>query len=155
MPKDQNRLSAQASATSAWTKLTCGRLSRALGKPTNRPTLGEITNLIEELITERDALLDAVPDLEALDATPGTPYVNGCNLGPAERDPRTGAVESGPHVTRRAARAGAIAIVCVDQSPLNAKRWLLTLACGHGLYVTASRKPTRKTTKCHQCAREK
>lgn len=32
----------------------------------------------------------------------GTLYVNGANLGPAERDPSTGVVEAGPHVAARA-----------------------------------------------------
>lgn len=83
----------------------------------------------------------------------GTSYVNGHNLGPAERDPTTGNIEQGPHVTRRAAIAGDIAVDRVDRSPMNAKRWTLSLACGHVIWVTSARKPARKTAKCTTCAR--
>lgn len=83
----------------------------------------------------------------------GTAYVGGHNLGPAERDPRTGTIEAGPHVTQRAARAGAIAVLRIDRSPMNAKRWTLSLSCGHEVWVTATKKPARKTAKCPTCAR--
>jgi hypothetical protein len=46
-------------------------------------------------------------DADAVDLLPdeperGTLFVNGSNLGPAERDPVTGNIEAGPHVTARA-----------------------------------------------------
>lgn len=82
----------------------------------------------------------------------GTYYVNGHNLGPAERDPNTGNISLGPHITQRAARNGDIAVVRVDRSPMNAKRWVLTLSCGHEVWLTATKKPARKTSKCTRCA---
>lgn len=82
----------------------------------------------------------------------GTSYVNGCCLGPAERDPITGNISQGPEVTRRAAQSGDVAVVRVDQSPMNKKRWELTLSCGHTTWVTSSRRPTRKTSTCTRCA---
>lgn len=83
----------------------------------------------------------------------GTLYVNGSCLGPCERDPKTGAMELGPQVTARAAKDGQIAVVRVDQSPLNAKQWQLTLSCGHWQWVTANKRPTRKTAKCERCCK--
>lgn len=83
----------------------------------------------------------------------GTLYVNGSCLGPAERDPSTGNTELGPHITARAAKAGDIAVVRVDRSPMNPRRWELTLACGHTLWVTSGKRPSRKTSKCATCAR--
>lgn len=83
----------------------------------------------------------------------GTLYVGGCNRGPAERDPATGNIEQGPHVTARAAKDGDIAVVRVDRSPMNPKRWELSLACGHSLWVTATARPRRKTSKCDRCPR--
>lgn len=82
----------------------------------------------------------------------GTVYVNGHMLGPAERDPATGNIEQGPHVTARAAKNDTIAVLRVDQSPLNAKRWELSLSCGHTLWVTANKRPARKAVKCSTCA---
>jgi hypothetical protein len=39
----------------------------------------------------------------------------------------------------------------VDQSPMNAKRWCLTLSCGHEVWVTANRKPARMKAECERC----
>jgi hypothetical protein len=39
----------------------------------------------------------------------------------------------------------------VDQSPMNAGRWLLTLACGHELWVTSRARPKRQEADCAQC----
>lgn len=40
-----------------------------------------------------------------------------------------------------------------DQSPMNPKRWCLTLSCGHEVWVTANRKPTRMKAECDRCQR--
>jgi hypothetical protein len=84
----------------------------------------------------------------------GTAYVNGHNLGPAELDPSTGNIEQGPHITRSHAKSGDIAVVRVDQSPMNAKRWTLMLSCGHEVWITAAKKPVRKTATCSKCTRD-
>lgn len=81
----------------------------------------------------------------------GTAYVNGSCLGPAERDPATGNIEQGPHITRKHAKNGDIAVIAIDRSPMNAKRWSLTLSCGHEIWMTSSRKPKTKTAKCEKC----
>lgn len=39
----------------------------------------------------------------------------------------------------------------VDQSPMNPKRWCLTLSCGHEMWVTSNRKPQRMQTECERC----
>ncbi len=39
----------------------------------------------------------------------------------------------------------------VKQSPMNAIRWLLLLDCGHEEWVTAKRRPTRRTIRCSKC----
>ena len=39
----------------------------------------------------------------------------------------------------------------VDQSPLNPKRWCITLSCGHEVWITAARKPTRMKAACERC----
>lgn len=39
----------------------------------------------------------------------------------------------------------------VDQSPMNPKRWCLTLSCGHEEWVTASRKPKIMKAECTRC----
>jgi len=39
----------------------------------------------------------------------------------------------------------------VDQSPMNARRWCLTLSCGHEVWVTAVRKPQRMKAECERC----
>jgi len=38
-----------------------------------------------------------------------------------------------------------------DQSPMNPKRWCLTLSCGHEVWVTANRKPQRMKEQCERC----
>lgn len=43
-------------------------------------------------------------------------------------------------------------IESVKQSPMNALRWCCQLDCGHDEWVTAKRRPTRKTIKCSKCA---
>lgn len=43
-------------------------------------------------------------------------------------------------------------IVSATRSPMNAKRWLLELGCGHPQWVTAARKPTARATRCIRCA---
>jgi hypothetical protein len=42
-------------------------------------------------------------------------------------------------------------IVSIKQSPLNGSQWCCQLDCGHDQWVTAKRRPTRKTLKCSQC----
>ena len=42
-------------------------------------------------------------------------------------------------------------VVKVTQSPLNALRWSLDFECGHELWITARRRPTRKTADCLRC----
>ena len=54
---------------------------------------------------------------------------------------------------KRAEVSWDIAVVRVDLSPMSPRRWVLTLACGHEVWVTASRKPGRETCKCETCAR--
>lgn len=45
-------------------------------------------------------------------------------------------------------------VVRADQSPMNEKRWLLTLSCGHETWVTRSRAPTLGTkVECETCRR--
>lgn len=83
----------------------------------------------------------------------GTLFVSGICLGPAERS-ANGTIEAGPHITKRAARDRQISVVRVDQSPMNPKQWALTLACGHESWVTASKRPARKTATCERCLRE-
>lgn len=83
----------------------------------------------------------------------GTVYFGGSCLGPAERDPETGIIESGPHVAARAAKSG-VAVVSVDRSPMNPQRWSLTLACGHDVWVTSAQKPKRTTSPCDKCPKE-
>lgn len=39
-------------------------------------------------------------------------------------------------------------VVDVTQSPMNAKRWLVRLACGHEHWVTRARRPTAKRMPC-------
>lgn len=38
-----------------------------------------------------------------------------------------------------------------SRSPMNARRWLLRLECGHEIWVTAEQKPKRKTAWCEKC----
>lgn len=44
-------------------------------------------------------------------------------------------------------------VVRTDQSPLNPKRWCLTLVCGHEVWVTRTRRPSPQFFMCHDCAR--
>jgi hypothetical protein len=39
----------------------------------------------------------------------------------------------------------------VTQSPMNGRRWLLQLDCGHELWLTATSRPQRKTAICLKC----
>lgn len=39
----------------------------------------------------------------------------------------------------------------VDRSPMNPYRWCLELSCGHEVWVTAKRKPTRMKAVCPEC----
>lgn len=43
-----------------------------------------------------------------------------------------------------------------EQSPLDPRRWCVTLSCGHEAWITADRRPLRRTTRdCpHGCQRE-
>jgi hypothetical protein len=43
------------------------------------------------------------------------------------------------------------AVERVDQSPMNPKRWCLTLVCGHEVWVNGNRRPTAKTAICERC----
>lgn len=42
-------------------------------------------------------------------------------------------------------------VVRVSQSPMNAQRWALDLACGHEEWVTRKRKPTMSMLPCSKC----
>jgi len=42
-------------------------------------------------------------------------------------------------------------VLQVKQSPLNPLRWMLVLECGHDTWVTAKRRPQRKTSHCAAC----
>ena len=42
----------------------------------------------------------------------------------------------------------------VDQSPMNPKRWCLTLGCGHEIWVTSKSRPQRMKAMCDTCVRE-
>lgn len=42
-------------------------------------------------------------------------------------------------------------VVHTHRSPMNVKRWVLTLLCGHTEWVTSNSYPTRKTATCHHC----
>ena len=42
-------------------------------------------------------------------------------------------------------------VVRATRSPLNAGRWSLDLNCGHEVWVTARRKPTRRFAPCERC----
>ncbi len=39
-------------------------------------------------------------------------------------------------------------VVRIDQSPMNATRWVLILACDHEVWVTSKKRPTRRTAAC-------
>jgi len=42
----------------------------------------------------------------------------------------------------------------VDQSPMNRLRWLLTLACGHEVWITSRSRPRRAKSACPTCVGE-
>ncbi len=42
-------------------------------------------------------------------------------------------------------------VIKVTQSPMNPLRWLLDLECGHDVWVTSKKRPTRKTVSCDKC----
>jgi hypothetical protein len=39
-------------------------------------------------------------------------------------------------------------VIRISQSPMNPLRWLIELGCGHDVWITATKRPTRKTMKC-------
>lgn len=39
-------------------------------------------------------------------------------------------------------------VVRVDRSPINSKRWCLTLDCGHEIWKTSAKRPTAQTADC-------
>ncbi len=43
------------------------------------------------------------------------------------------------------------AVLRVDQSPMNPRRWCLELSCGHEEWVTATKRPTKRYVKCGKC----
>ncbi len=43
-------------------------------------------------------------------------------------------------------------VLRVTQSPMNKRRWILDLECGHELWVTSLRRPKAQTAKCERCA---
>lgn len=51
----------------------------------------------------------------------------------------------------RRAMANCVPVKRITQSVLNPVRWCLDLECGHETWVTANRRPTRKTAKCERC----
>lgn len=42
-------------------------------------------------------------------------------------------------------------VVQVSQSPMNARRWLLRLACGHEFWMTSVRRPKMVAARCQVC----
>ncbi len=42
-------------------------------------------------------------------------------------------------------------VVRVDQSPMNAQRWVLTLVCGHERWLTRKTKPKAQSVPCPSC----
>lgn len=46
-------------------------------------------------------------------------------------------------------------VIHVKQSPLNPQRWCCDLDCGHDQWVTAKKRPTRKTLACDKCSEAK
>lgn len=43
-------------------------------------------------------------------------------------------------------------IIRIDRSPMNAKRWCLTLSCEHEWWVTSVRAPKARVFGCAKCA---
>lgn len=48
------------------------------------------------------------------------------------------------------AKGGKQAIVKIDQ--ITERRWLLTVACGHEVWMTSDRRPRVKTIICSKCS---
>lgn len=44
-------------------------------------------------------------------------------------------------------------VIRIDQSPMNAQRWNLTLACNHEVWITSKSRPRRVTVNCTTCDR--
>lgn len=44
-----------------------------------------------------------------------------------------------------------VAIVSIAQSPMNPKRWIALLSCGHDFWLTSKSQPTKKTAHCTKC----
>lgn len=42
-------------------------------------------------------------------------------------------------------------VLRATQAPANASRWCLDLACGHEVWVTATRRPRQKQAACERC----
>jgi hypothetical protein len=53
---------------------------------------------------------------------------------------------------KAAKKAHTKAVSRVDQSPMNPKRWCLTLTCGHEVWVTRSARPKIQAHFCEKCA---
>lgn len=47
------------------------------------------------------------------------------------------------------------AVQRIDQSPMNPKRWCLTLLCGHEVWVTRGARPKLQGHFCERCASKK
>ena len=45
-------------------------------------------------------------------------------------------------------------VLSVHQSPMNSRRWCLSLACGHEAWVTRLKRPTAKFVPCEGCKKE-
>jgi hypothetical protein len=45
-------------------------------------------------------------------------------------------------------------VTSVKQSPLNSRRWCLSLECGHEVWITAENKPRRKFAPCSRWPHE-
>jgi hypothetical protein len=43
-------------------------------------------------------------------------------------------------------------VLRVDRSPMNALRWCCELECGHEVWITSKRRPSRSRMKCSKCA---
>lgn len=46
-----------------------------------------------------------------------------------------------------------VAVVKVSRSATNPKMWFINLACGHGHWVSAVTRPSRKKGRCEWCRR--
>jgi hypothetical protein len=45
-----------------------------------------------------------------------------------------------------------VRVLRVDQSRMNPNRWCLELECGHEVWITAKKRPTRQRINCPTCA---